>query len=347
MASEITFVLRGRPFGGGANSVAQEFAALVDNYGMGRLLVEPQHLDVFRRGYDWSVTALDRLSADPQDIPDGAAIVATTNDSLSLVLDEFSERASRVYYYVQDYEPLFYPRHSRQHTVAIASYGRAKAAVAVVKTDWLAQVLMSRTFFPVVKIRPSLDRTIYRPRPLRADGHRRTLVAMLRPSTPRRGSQRTVAVINRLAQSASLALDIEVFGTSNDELGMAGLRMSPRIRNHGRVSPKQAAEIVCSSDFLLDLSDYQAFGRTVAEGLAAGVVPIVTDRGAPPSYVTHGVSGFLVTPSDIDAAYDYVKQATRLPDDELAAMRLAAMEAVSEWSVDATASDWFALTRDS
>ena len=95
MAEDIVFYLRGRPFGGGVNSVVQEFMSLVDNFGVGRLLVEERHLDLFRRGYDWSVEAMDRLSTDPKRVPAGAAVVATTNDSLDLVIDLFAKEAAR------------------------------------------------------------------------------------------------------------------------------------------------------------------------------------------------------------------------------------------------------------
>jgi glycosyltransferase involved in cell wall biosynthesis len=345
MADEIGFYLRGRPFGGGANSVVQEFAALVRSYGVGWLVVEEQHLERFRRGYDWPIQAVERITGNPHDVPEGAAIVATTNDSLALAVSKFGKRTSRVYYYVQDYEPLFYAPHSRQHEVATQSYLRTQDAVAVVKTQWLAKTLMKNSFLPVVRIRPSIDRSVYQPTPRRTGGMR-SLVAMVRPVTARRGPARTVAVLNRLAAKGMQELDIDVFGADAHELSTAGLELHRGIRNHGRVSARQAGELVRRSDFMLDLSDYQAFGRSVAEGMAAGVVPIVTDRGAPPEFVTDGRSGFLVSPQDLDGTFEKLTSALRLPDDELARMRMDAMSAVSSWSVDRTASDWFALMRD-
>ena len=346
MASELAFCLPGQPFGGGVNSVVQEFASLVDNFGCGRLVVEDKHLEQFRRGYAWSVEALARLSSDPEDIPDGAAVVATTNDSLAHVLRTFGDRAARVYYYVQDFEPLFYARHSTEHGVAVASYAMAQEAVAVVKTRWLERMLLQHSFLPVVKIRPSIDRSVYRPVPHSADGRRRSFVAMLRPVTPRRGSARTVAVLNRLATSTSPSVDIEVFGADPTDLADAGLRLDRSISNHGRVNASRAGEILRRGDFFVDLSDYQAFGRSVAEGMAAGVVPIVTDAGAPPEFVTHRASGFLVDARDLEASLDACLQAAALSDDALASLRLSAMEAVSSWSVEATAADWFGLMRD-
>lgn len=345
MATDIAFYLPGRPFGGGVNSVVQEFAALVHNYGLGNLVVAKHHLDSMRRGYQWSGEALSRLSADLSEVPEGAAVVATTNDSLRTVIDEVGDRASRIYYYVQDYEPLFYAPYSKQYHVALASYAMAQQAVAVVKTRWLADTMLAQTFFPVIKIRPSINRDIYRPMS-RPESRRRTIVAMVRPATPRRGAARTVAVLNRLARSPSLPVDLDVFGASVTELRDGGLHLDPAIRIHGRVSAADAAHIVAESDFLLDLSDYQAFGRSAAEGMAAGVVPIITNEGAPPEFVTHGESGFLVAAHDVDTVYATCAAAVQLPHEELARMRLNAVDAVAAWSVDATAADWFALMRD-
>ena len=343
MAREIAFFLRGRPFAGGVNSVVQEFAALVDGFGVGHLVVEERHLEDFRRGYDLSVEAIDRMTATPEGLPRGAAVVATTNDSLGVVKASLGKHAARVYYYVQDYEPLFYPVGSAQHRVALESYSRAQDAVAVVKTDWLATTLLEHTFFPVVKIRPSIDRTVYRPR-ARVE-RQRSLAAMVRPATARRGAHRTAAVLNRIARSG-VPLTINAFGTDPAELAEAGIRLDPSIRSHGRLTATQAGELLATSTFVLDLSDYQAFGRTVAEGMAAGVIPIVTKYGAPPEFVTQDVSGFLVAPNDLDAVYDTLIDAVRMPSAKLGPMRLSAMEAVSDWSTAQTASDWFALMLD-
>ena len=213
-----------------------------------------------------------------------------------------SGRASRIYYYVPGLRAavLSLAQPATRNRAAVLHPGSGGSRRR--KDRWLERTMLSATFFPVVRIRPSIDRSMYYPRP-RRPADRRAITAMLRPATSRRGALRTAALLNRLAASTALPVDVNIFGTSAADLANAGLTVDQRIRNHGRVSSEAAAAIVRSSDVLIDLSDYQAFGRTVAEGMAAGVVPVVTRHGAPQEFVENGVSGYLVAPEDLDRSF--------------------------------------------
>jgi glycosyltransferase involved in cell wall biosynthesis len=57
----------------------------------------------------------------------------------------------------------------------------------------------------------------------------------------------------------------------------------------------------------------ESFGRSIAEGMAARRPVIIYNRGAPPEYVRDGIDGFIVQPSDIAAALNYVELLRRDP----------------------------------
>ncbi|MDD2857086.1 MAG: glycosyltransferase family 4 protein [Candidatus Nanopelagicales bacterium] len=346
MSRDVAFYLKGRPSGGGANSVVQEFTALVHNYGIGYLVIQPEQVTAFRIAYGWNQTILDRVKVALSDLPTDVLPIATTNDSLREIRAALDDESRTILYYVQDYEPLFYSPHTDQHITAHESYSEPNNVVAVVKTDWLRDTLLRETFLPVVKIRPSIDRDLYFPEPLDQQAGRPTLVAMVRPATPRRAPARTVAILNRLAADPNIRADLVTFGCTNEDLEANGYRLDPTIVNAGRLAPERVSELIRRARFVLDVSDYQAFGRTLAEGMASGAIPIATRFGAPSEFIEDRLSGFLVNPSDLDGTYETLEGALSSPVEDLDDMSRQAVRAVAGWSVDGTALDWFALAQD-
>lgn len=342
---DIAFYLNARPNGGGANSVVQEFLALAHNFGIGHLVVPEEFLTEFDIAYGLRSRAPDRLHTSLATVPKGTTLVATTNHSLVTVVNHETESDRSVFYYVQDFEPLFYRRETVDDQVALDSYGLANSVTAVVKTNWLKSVMLAETFMPVVKIRPSIDRSLYFPETLTSVG-RVLVVAMIRPTSPRRGPRRTVALLNRLAMEQRGDTDIVVFGGTPDELAASGLVLHPSVINLGRISPASVAPLMRRASVVLDASDYQAFGRTVAEGMACGALPVVTCFGGPSEFVEDGKCGWLFDPADLDQAFQDLTDATRLGGAERDLMREHAISAVADWSDVSTASDWYALIQD-
>jgi glycosyltransferase involved in cell wall biosynthesis len=155
-----------------------------------------------------------------------------------------------------------------------------------------------------------------------------------------------LAILNRLAEERASEVDIIVFGATTEELERANLRLHDRIINAGRLSPTHVSRVVRQGHFILDLSDYQAFGRSLAEAMACGLVPVSTKFGAPPEFIEHEQSGYLVTPADLDETYSTILEAIAISADTYADLSSAAVSAVSDWSTDGTAADWLALARD-
>lgn len=64
------------------------------------------------------------------------------------------------------------------------------------------------------------------------------------------------------------------------------------------------AELLAISDLMVHLSEKEAFGLVLLEGMACGVPSVATNIGGIPEVVEDGVNGFLVSVGDIDEAAD-------------------------------------------
>ena len=81
-----------------------------------------------------------------------------------------------------------------------------------------------------------------------------------------------------------------------DRLGVAGRVVAPGAK-YGR----ELAELIGAGDVLLSTSDYEGFGLTLVEGMAAGLPVVATAVGGVTDIVVDGETGFLVAPGDGDA----------------------------------------------
>jgi glycosyltransferase involved in cell wall biosynthesis len=229
---------------------------------------------------------------------------------------------------VQDYEPLFYDAGSAEHALAIASFAVLRDCTYFAKTTWLTGVVEAAHGHAAQLVVPSIDHGIYRPA-RRAAGHRRIVTAMVRPSTPRRAPRRALRLLARLAAGEFGPAEVIAFGTAEEELAECGMALPDGVRLAGQLKQVEVAGLLRSSDIVLDLSDYQAFGRTAAEAMACGCIALAPTLGGPSDFMRDGVSGFLVDSCDDAAVTSAVHRMMSMSEGELVSMRLAAVEAVS------------------
>ena len=93
-------------------------------------------------------------------------------------------------------------------------------------------------------------------------------------------------------------------------------------------------ELLPLADLFLLPSSTESFGLVALEAMAAGVPVIASRVGGLPELVTHGVSGFLEDPADLDA---FVRTALRVLEDDRLHRRIgraARARAVSDFHVD-------------
>lgn len=231
---------------------------------------------------------------------DPRIVIATTNKSvhtLAAVMKDFPDL--RTAYYVQDYEPFFYDGDSDDWRIAYASYGLIPGMVHFAKTRWLQEVVQLNHDVNVVKVEPSIDHSVYYPMiaDVLADAdpiRKLRVVSMLRPATPRRAPHRTVRILNSLAETYGRRAELIVFGCRPEELVESGLVFDARIEMRGVLSRDEVGELMRTTDLFLDLSDFQAFGRTAIEAMSCGAMAIVPAHGGVYEYGSDGQNCFIV-----------------------------------------------------
>jgi glycosyltransferase involved in cell wall biosynthesis len=252
--------------------------------------------------------------------------VATTNQSVHVLAKALSRGklgSQRTAYYVQDYEPLFYPPESDEWLTAYASYGLIPSMVHFAKTGWVQETVRNNHRVEVHKVAPSIDHDVYYPciNQPRADGEKLSVVAMLRPATRRRAPRRTVRILNRLAHEFGDRLSCSVFGCTNAEIADQSLELSG-VDNHGVLRREDVGRLFRTADLFLDLSDYQAFGRTALEAMSCGTIAVVPAHGGSGEYARDGFNGFVVDTRNDDAILAAVRGFVGMTAGERGEMRL-------------------------
>jgi glycosyltransferase involved in cell wall biosynthesis len=233
-------------------------------------------------------------------------------------------------YYVQDYEPLFSPAGGPGADAALLSYRQAGELLLFAKTHWIANVIGAAHDLPVAKVRPSLDRDTFHAAGRSGDPARPRVLAMVRPRTPRRRPAETLAALARLKAELGDGVECLTFGCAAEEL--AALPPAPGVDHLGLLSRAEVAEVLRRCDLFLDLSTYQAFGRSGLEAMACGAVPILPRRGGVAEYAEHERNAVLVDSEDEDAV---IAAATALLSDRerLERLRAAGIETAKNFSL--------------
>ncbi len=342
--AQISFILPVSGGSGGAHSVVQEVTAMRALGVDATILVNERNFAAFKRTYarfEWVATDC-KVFTGPKDLAervDGSDIViATTNTSAHSIAEALaiSKKGTRTGYYVQDYEPLFYEVGSESWRLAVSSFDVLKDCTYFAKTRWLRDIVDATHNHPVSVVVPSIDMGIYHPT-RRAVGPKRKLCAMVRPQTPRRAPHRTMRILARTLAAYGDSIDITVFGADRRELEEHGVPTYAGIEVLGSLLQPQVAALLQQSDFFIDLSDYQAFGRTAAEAMACGTISLAPSIGGAPDFIQDGFNSFLVDTRDEAAILAVVNRMLSMTDEEIRLMRVAALEAVSGYTPTAAA----------
>jgi len=135
-----------------------------------------------------------------------------------------------------------------------------------------------------------------------------------------------MAELRRRGSPARLALsglgrpgELEALKTQAARLEVAG-----RVTFLGEVDERGLLENLSRAHLIVSASTYEAFGLAVAEGMASGTVPVVSDIPAHRELVGEGVTGFLSDFTDPPATAAKVQEVLSLPPELLAAMGQAA-----------------------
>jgi len=341
MSMRILFLLPVRGGGGGAHSVVQEVAEMRRLGIAAEVAVKKADVSRFRHAYA-DLPHADALfvgfdAADLIDLAEGYDVVVATVFHSTALLKSIVDWHPHILpaYYIQDYEPLFFEPDSENWILARESYSAVEHAVLFAKTHWIARTVNREHGVTVHKVEPSIDHEAYKPRPKPSDGVIR-IAAMIRPQTPRRGADRTMRLFSRLAKAYPGKLAFALFGCDEFEPSFQQLQSDFKFTSHGELRRPEVAAVLAGSDVFIDLSDYQAFGRTALEAMACGCAAMVPVHGGTDEYAVDGSNSIVVDSFDEEECFSRLRalvesQAT------IAALQRAALKTAARYSPHAAA----------
>ena len=337
----VLFVLPVRGGSGGANSVVQEVAGMRALGVDARIAVDARHAESMDRFYADVLDPDSRIVfASDAELRSAAeccdVIVATLWSTPALIAPIAQRWPEKAYvYYVQDYEPWFFPEDSVSRATALDSYTRVPGMALMAKTDWICRTVRERHGVEVFRVAPSLDHEVFYATGRPKEGPV-ALSAMIRPTTPRRGPLRTLRVLRDLAHRLA-GLRILLFGCENDALdALVGhdpeFNLDFEYENRGILTRREVASLLRESDIFVDLSDYQAFGRTGLEAMACGCATVLPARGGTDEYAVDGENAFVVDTASLE---DMTSTIARLIKDRALREKIKAraLETAARYSV--------------
>jgi len=333
---KVVYVLPVQGAGGGVISVVQEvhqmrlmnldaYVAIRESSLQFYEMHFPDMIDVFM-----AFSTIDELATK---FVSGDTIVATHFTSVKLllhILDKVSDL--QIAYYVQDYEPNFHKEGSSLREEAVVSYNLFPDAILFSKTKWIADQILTKHGVPVSLVTPSIDHQLFRPASCKMTGSGLfSIVAMVRPATPRRGASATVQVLRALKLKFGSRIQVHTFGCSYGELHHLCVECSRNdtfFEHHGILNRKEVADLISQTDFFLDMSTYQAFGRSLAECMASGCIPIGPLQGGSAEFINED-NGLLIDTSQVETCIQHV---IALLSREQSALRLMSLRATIDVS---------------
>lgn len=316
----ILFLLPVKGGGGGSHSVVQEVTAMRRLGVNAKVAVNDSNLERFRNNY--------------ADIPNVDDIFIGFNEqSINVISSEFDVIVATIFksvkylkgivqankhilpaYYIQDYEPMFFEKGSTLWQEAYESYNYLPDIFCFAKTHWIIDKVKDNHSVLVEKVVPSIDHDVYKPITKKASSEM-VITAMIRPQTPYRGAERTMRLLSRIKREFGDTVKIKIFGCGSDAEEFKKLPSDFEFENAGVLTRPAVAALLAEADIFIDLSDYQAFGRTALEAMACETVSFVTKNGGTDEYAINGHNSFLVDPYDVDTCFDLIKRLTANPSD--------------------------------
>ena len=302
--NHVLFVLPVRGGSGGANSVVQEVVGMRSLGVDAKVATHAKYKDAFSRFYPEFLKGGNHFifyDSDDDLVARAAPfqiIVATLWSTPALIAPIAVRCPEKLYvYYVQDYEPWFFPDDDASRRIALNSYSIVPNMVFMAKTDWICRTVKEHHGRDVYRVAASLDHDVYYPNlSPKSDEDPVYIAAMIRPTTPRRGPLRTVRVLKEVSATLGDSVRMLLFGCEAQNLRTYIERNAPELRldscfeNRGILHRVGVAELLREADIFVDLSDYQAFGRTGLEAMACGCAVVLPCKGGVYEYAIDGLN---------------------------------------------------------
>lgn len=311
----ILYLLRGKGGGGGVHSIYQESTGM-RKFGVHTEIALPAKVrEHYERFYPNAPDDLFYYYTQEADLWNHAAgfdVVIATIFTTVRPLKELYDRVPSILpaYYIQDYEPWII-RDPTPELVAEAkeSYTLIPDMVCFAKTHWICETVQHFHGTKVNKVRPSLDRSVYYPdRIKKSKGGPLRIVAMVRPTTPRRSPERTMEVLREIKRRQGEHVHIIIFGNDPESDEFLAMPRDFEFENRGILIREEVAELMGESDIFADLSTYQAFGRTGLEAMAVGCATVLPRAGGVYEYAVDGENALIVDTSSFDACVEAIEE---------------------------------------
>jgi glycosyltransferase involved in cell wall biosynthesis len=342
----LAFVLAGVAPGGsgGSHSVLQEALGLRALDIDVRVFVPTAAIERVRALYPEAATILTAYASTAA-LADAAsgldALIATEYTTVPPVVAAARRSGALPAYYVQDYEPLFAADESGRADAAVLSYRADPELRLFAKTHWVRNVVTALHGVPVELVTPSIDTSVFHPagrRPAGSDAVVR-VAAMVRPRTPRRRPLATVRLLEALRAELGAEVEIVTFGCDDAELLALTATGDAAWEHLGLTTRGETADLLRRSDVFVDLSVYQAFGRTGCEAMACGAVPVLPVHGGTAQYARDGVNALLVDGGDADRTLAETLALVR-DGPRLRLLAEAGVRTTAHFTIEAAARSW-------
>ncbi len=316
----VLFVLPVKSAGGGSNAVFLAVQA------MRKMGVDAQimNLHTYHRSFERSYpdANVPIFFADTQDIPDIAghfdAIVATSNTSVPWIVPALKKRPELVTgYFIQDYEPYFYPPDSADYHQAAESYTLIPNLVRCVTTQWIYDQIQQHHGVACNIIGAHFDTDLFRPRPRtsRLNPDHVRIAAMIRPASERRSPKMTMDILQQVSKIYGARLEFSLFGCEPYDPGFAPLPKDFPWNLAGELRPTQIANLLNEADIFVDYSVFQALGITALESMSCGLATIVPMHGGTGTFAKHEENCLVVDTHDQSACLSALQRL--IEDDSL------------------------------
>lgn len=321
----VLFLLPVTSAGGGGNVVIQEARAMTHMGVDARIVNLSKHRSWFEHHHPFLDVPVDYIDT-PKDLDalleDADAVVASlylTVEWIAESLKRTNNTRVRAAYYIQDFEPNFFPENDPEHKRAWNSYTLLPNLIRVTKTEWNRQTVLENCEVDSAVVGCSYDTRLFVPIRHKREGAPVNVIAMVRPATPRRAPELTLKVLKTLHERLGSNVQLRFFGVPQNDPSLTRMDTNFPHTNLGELSPEGVADALDDSDIFLDFSTYQAMGLTALEAMACGVAVVAPIKGGAGDIVRHEENGLLADTANEQACID---AALRLATDHALRQRL-------------------------
>lgn len=289
------------PYIGGIFTIFRFIDFLIRRGVLNRLILieNPTHKDASRIRDELAsiFPALGKLEVliMPDDVPASDVSIATRWDTAYWALNQSNTNAK--YYFIQDYEPLFYP--------AGIEYGLAEATyrfgfIGLTNGPWLAEMYKQKYGGSAVHFTPSVDRNLFHPAASGPRDRVEQLFFYARPRIPRNAFELGIAAIAKIKQ-AHPGLKVHFAGDD-----ITGFRIPFEHESHGILSLEKTAELhrACDVGICFTWSEHPSY---IPLELMASGCAVISNRNPAFNWLLRDNENSLLTeptPSAVAAAFE-------------------------------------------